>query len=220
MRLGFVVAALFFALAASASNAARAETAIFAGGCFWCVESDFDAVPGVVSTTSGYTGGALENPSYRNHEGHREAVRVEFDPSRVSYAALLDVFWHSVDPTDGGGQFCDRGHAYTTAVYAVDGKQLAQAKKSKAAAAAELGKPLATEVAAAGTFWPAEDYHQDYYRKNPLRYAYYRSGCGRDQRVEAVWARPPTRAFPPTERGAKEPANFARASVAGRGHLC
>ena len=187
MRLGFVVAALYLALVAAGSSAARADTAIFAGGCFWCVESDFDAVPGVVSTTSGYTGGSQENPTYHNHEGHREAVRVEFDPRKISYAALLDVFWHSVDPTDGGGQFCDRGHAYTTAVYAVNDKQLATAKKSEAAAAAELGKPLATEVAAAGTFWPAEEYHQDYYRKNPLRYAYYRSGCGRDQRVEAVW---------------------------------
>ncbi|MGB3388094.1 MAG: peptide-methionine (S)-S-oxide reductase MsrA [Pseudaminobacter sp.] len=167
----------------------KAQTAIFAGGCFWCVESDFDSVPGVISTTSGYIGGASENPTYEDHTaaGHREAVRIEFDDARVSYDQLLDAFWHSVDPTDGGGQFCDRGHSYTTAVYAVDLGQLTQAKKSKAAIAAVLQKPIATEVVAAPAFWPAEDYHQDYYRKNPLRYKYYRYACGRDARVEEVW---------------------------------
>jgi peptide-methionine (S)-S-oxide reductase len=166
---------------------AATEIAILAGGCFWCVESDFDAVPGVVSTTSGYIGGTAENPTYHNHEGFREAVQIEFDPAKVSYPALLDVFWHAVDPTDDGGQFCDRGHSYTTAIYAVGDKQLSEAGQSKQAIAAELGKPIVTEILAAPKFWPAEDYHQDYYKKNPLRYAFYRHGCGRDARIEAVW---------------------------------
>ncbi len=170
---------------------ARAETrtAIFAGGCFWCVESDFDAVPGVLSTVSGYIGGTSRNPTYRDHTaaGHREAVKIDYDSTKVSYATLLDVFWHSVDPTDGGGQFCDRGHSYTTAIYAVGAADLKAAKKSKAEIARELGKPVATDIAAAASFWPAEDYHQNYYRKNPLRYSYYRSGCGRDDRVKSLW---------------------------------
>ena len=171
--------------------AARAETrtAIFAGGCFWCVESDFDAVPGVLSTTSGYIGGSSKNPTYRNYSeaGHREAVRIEYDSTKVNYATLLDVFWHSVDPTDAGGQFCDRGHSYTTAIYATGAADVKAAEKSRKRAAAELGRPIVTEIARAPAFWPAEDYHQDYYRKNPLRYNYYRSGCGRDGRVESLW---------------------------------
>lgn len=173
-----------------AGNAlAETKTAIFAGGCFWCVESDFDGVAGVTSTTSGYIGGTTENPTYYDHTAanHREAVRIEYDATRVNYATLLDVFWHSVDPTDGDGQFCDRGHSYTTAIYAVGAEDLAAAEKSKKAAEAELGKPIVTEIAAAPAFWPAEDYHQDYYRKNPLRYKYYRSGCGRDARIDEVW---------------------------------
>jgi peptide-methionine (S)-S-oxide reductase len=191
-RKTFAILALTSAVALPfQSSEAFAETkvAIFAGGCFWCVESDFDSVPGVLSTTSGYTGGTTENPTYYDHTAanHREAVRIEYDSTKVNYAALLDVFWHSVDPTDGGGQFCDRGHSYTTAIYAVGADDLAAAEKSKKAAEAELGKPIATEIAAAPAFWPAEDYHQDYYRKNPLRYKYYRSGCGRDARIEEVW---------------------------------
>ena len=185
---------LLLALAAGlplqAGNAlAETKTAIFAGGCFWCVESDFDGVAGVTSTTSGYIGGTTENPTYYNHTAgnHREAVRIEYDSAKVNYATLLDVFWHSVDPTDGGGQFCDRGHSYTTAIYAVGAEDLAAAEKSKKQAEAELGKPIVTEIAAAPAFWPAEDYHQDYYRKNPLRYKYYRSGCGRDARIDEVW---------------------------------
>jgi peptide-methionine (S)-S-oxide reductase len=191
-RKTFAILALTSAVALPfQSSEAFAETkvAIFAGGCFWCVESDFDSVPGVLSTTSGYTGGTTENPTYYDHTAanHREAVRIEYDSTKVNYAALLDVFWHSVDPTDGGGQFCDRGHSYTTAIYTVGAEDLAAAEKSKKAAEAELGKPIATEIAAAPAFWPAEDYHQDYYRKNPLRYKYYRSSCGRDGRIEEVW---------------------------------
>ncbi|MBN9035967.1 MAG: peptide-methionine (S)-S-oxide reductase MsrA [Rhizobiales bacterium] len=165
------------------------QVAIFAGGCFWCVESDFDHVPGVLSTTSGYIGGTTQNPTYYDHTaaGHREAVRVEFDNARVSYEELVSYFFHSVDPTDASGQFCDRGHSYTTAIYTLGDDELAVATKGKAAAEKELKKPIVTEIAAAPEFWPAEDYHQDYYKKNPLRYEYYRHGCGRDARVEALW---------------------------------
>lgn len=183
----FTLAAALLAPAGSAF--AETRTAIFAGGCFWCVESDFDHVPGVTSTISGYIGGNNDHPTYENHtaSGHREAVKVEFDDSKTSYAKLLDAFWHSVDPTDAGGQFCDRGHSYTTAIYATDQEQLAEAEKSKEAIAATLKQPVATEIVIAPTFWPAEDYHQDYYEKNPIRYRYYRYSCGRDARVGQVW---------------------------------
>ena len=166
---------------------AETKTAIFAGGCFWCVESDFDAVPGVLSTVSGYIGGQNERPTYENHPGHREAVEIKYDSTKVSYSQLLDVFWHSVDPTDGGGQFCDRGYAYTTGIYAVNPIDKAAAEASKAKMQAELNKPIITEIVAAPTFWPAEDYHQNYYQENPVRYKYYRYACGRDARVEEVW---------------------------------
>jgi peptide-methionine (S)-S-oxide reductase len=168
---------------------AETQTAIFAGGCFWCVESDFDHVPGVISTTSGYSGGTLKNPTYRNHEGHREVVKIEFDPGRTSFDKLVDVFFRSVDPTDDGGQFCDRGHAYTTAIYVTGKAQQEAAKKAKAEAEAVLGQRIVTPIEAAGTFWQAEDYHLDYYRKNPLRYKYYRSACGRDARIEELWGK-------------------------------
>ncbi|MEX6506195.1 peptide-methionine (S)-S-oxide reductase MsrA [Jiella sp. M17.18] len=182
-------AALFAAGLASTAipaGAAGTKTAIFAGGCFWCVESDFDHVKGVTDTTSGYIGGTIENPTYENHPGFREAVRVTFDPSKVSYDQLLTVYWHSIDPTDSGGQFCDRGHPYTTAIYATDQDELAKAKASEAAVKKDLGK-VATVIEMAPKFWPAEGYHQDYYRKNPLKYKFYRYNCGRNARVEAVW---------------------------------
>jgi peptide-methionine (S)-S-oxide reductase len=168
---------------------AETQTAIFAGGCFWCVESDFDHVPGVISTTSGYSGGTLQNPTYQNHEGHREVVKIEFDPARTSFDKLVDVFFRSVDPTDDGGQFCDRGHAYTTAIYVTDKAQKAAAEKSKAEAEAALGQPIVTPIEVAGAFWQAEGYHLDYYKKNPLRYTYYRSACGRDARLEELWGK-------------------------------
>ena len=185
------LSAALLALTPFAGAQAKTQTAIFAGGCFWCVESDFDHVPGVIATTSGYIGGKNDRPTYENHTaaGHREAVKIEFDDSKTSYAKLLDAFWHSVDPTDGGGQFCDRGHSYTTAIYAVNQEQLAEAEKSRAAIAAALKKPIATEIVMAPTFWPAEDYHQDYYKKNPIRYKYYRYACGRDERVQEVWGK-------------------------------
>ena len=167
------------------------ERAIFAGGCFWCVESDFDKVKGVKSTVSGYIGGSNDNPTYENHTsaGHREAVEIVYDPGEVTFNELLDVFWTSVDPTDGGGQFCDRGFSYTTAVYAVDAEQLEAAKASVDEYAGKLDKPIVTEIVEAPTFWPAEDYHQDYYSKNPIRYNFYRRACGRDGTVEDVWGK-------------------------------
>jgi len=188
-------------LVGASPTLAGTGTAIFAGGCFWCVESDFDHVPGVLSTTSGYTGGNTQNPTYDDYSsgGHREAVKIEFDDSKVTYDQLLDVFFHSVDPTDDGGQFCDRGHAYTTAIYVLDDLQRQAAERAKAKAEAELGQPVVTPIEQASTFWPAEDYHQNYYRSDDRilsRFGYvtkadaykgYREGCGRDARLRAVW---------------------------------
>lgn len=163
--------------------------AILAGGCFWCVESDFDHVPGVLETTSGYIGGKFPNPTYESHvaAGDLEAVRVRFDPAVVDYRTILDVFWRTVDVTDDRGQFCDRGNSYRTAVFVADADERAIAEASKAAAEAALGRSIVTRILDAPTFWPAEDYHQDYYLKNPLRYRYYRYACGRDRQVEQVW---------------------------------
>lgn len=166
---------------------AETKSAIFAGGCFWCVESDFDKVKGVVATTSGYSGGDLQNPAYDNHEGHREVVKIDYDPAIVAYDQLLHVFFRSVDPTDGGGQFCDRGHSYGTAVYAANDEELAKAKTAAEAAGTILGQPIATELALATQFWEAEGYHQNYYQENPIRYKYYRNACGRDDRIKELW---------------------------------
>ncbi|MDY8107659.1 peptide-methionine (S)-S-oxide reductase MsrA [Fulvimarina sp. 2208YS6-2-32] len=168
------------------AQAQQTETAIFAGGCFWCVESDFDHVDGVLDTTSGYIGGKSENPTYQDHSGHVEAVRITYDPSKVTYDTLLDVYWHSIDPTDGGGQFCDRGYSYTSAIFAVNADQLAKANATKAEVQQQLGT-VATEIRKAPKFWDAEGYHQDYYLKNPVKYKFYRSGCGRNDTVERVW---------------------------------
>ena len=181
---------LLFAHAASAQNL---EKAIFAGGCFWCVESDFDKVPGVVSTTSGYTGGRTKNPTYKQvtygDTGHYEAVEITYDPSKVSYEALLTAFWHSVDPTDDGGQFCDRGDSYRTAVFALNAKQRKAAEASKKAAQEVLGKPIVTPILDAATFYPAEYYHQNYYQNNSFRYRYYRFSCGRDRKLRNLWGK-------------------------------
>nr|WP_310622172.1 peptide-methionine (S)-S-oxide reductase MsrA [Pseudovibrio sp. M1P-2-3] len=175
------------------ATAAPAQTAIFAGGCFWCVESDFDKIPGVLSTKSGYIGGTVKNPSYKQVSaggtGHKEAVEIKFDPDKVSYNELLEVYWHSVDPTDAGGQFCDRGESYTTAVFTTTPQQFQEAKASKLAIEKErnLKTPVVTPITQAPTFYAAEDYHQDFYKKNPLKYKFYRYRCGRDARVNAVW---------------------------------
>ena len=178
-------------LSSATAQSVDKKTAIFAGGCFWCVESDFDHVKGVVKTVSGYIGGTNDNPTYRNHSAgrHREAVEITYDPNQVTFERLLHVFWRSVDPTDDGGQFCDRGFSYTTAVYAVDDEQKRIAEKSKAELekSGALKAKIVTPIEKAPQFWPAEDYHQDYYQKNPKRYKLYRFGCGRDRRVSAVW---------------------------------
>ncbi len=196
-----LLSASLLAGTAAAAIAAQA-VATFAGGCFWCVESDFDKVPGVLATESGYTGGTLENPTYEDvtagGTGHYEVVRITYDPARVSYEKLLDVFWHSVDPTDDGGQFCDRGHSYKTAVFFHSPEQRRAAAASKAALGKSggLAAPVVTPILMAKTFYPAEEYHQDYYQKNPLRYRFYRYGCGRDKRVREVWGENAHRGIP------------------------
>ena len=167
--------------------------ATFAGGCFWCVESDFDKVPGVVGTTSGYIGGKTANPTYEQvsnkSTGHAEAVEIVYDPKRVSYEQLLEYFWRTIDPTTKDRQFCDSGSPYRTAIFALDAKQLAaaQASLAKLEKSKPFKEPVVTEIALAGPFYAAEDYHQDYYKKNPVRYKYYRTSCGRDARVTQLW---------------------------------
>lgn len=171
------------------SASGETQTAIFAGGCFWCVEKDFDHVEGVLRTTSGYIGGRLPNPTYQTHvgSGDREAVEVIFDPSIVTYEELTHSFFRTVDPLDGRGQFCDRGHSYTTAIYVLGDEQRLIAEAAAATASEVLGETVATEIVDAPQFWPAEDYHQDYYQKNPLRYQFYRASCRRDSTVERRW---------------------------------
>lgn len=181
--LGLVFVLAFSSAAAQAPDRAQA---VFAGGCFWCVESDFEHLEGVVEAESGYAGGELENPTYRNHEGHVEAVRVIYDPSRVSYEQLLRHFWRHHDPLDAGGQFCDRGPSYRSAIF-VTPAQRADAEASLAETRRILGREIATPIRPLGRFWRAEEYHQDYYEKNPVPYRFYRWRCGRDQRVREVW---------------------------------
>ena len=168
-------------------------TAIFAGGCFWCTESDFDHIEGVVSTTSGYIGGRLANPTYEQvsagNTGHIEAVRVVYDPRRVSYGTLTQRFFRTIDPTDSGGSFCDRGYQYRSAIFVANAEERRIAEAGKALAARQIGRPAATLILPAARFYPAEAYHQDYYRKNPTRYRFYRWNCGRDQRLREVWGR-------------------------------
>ncbi|KAB2912408.1 MAG: peptide-methionine (S)-S-oxide reductase MsrA [Hyphomicrobiaceae bacterium] len=174
-------------------DAAATAVATFAGGCFWCVESDFDKVEGVLSTVSGYMGGRTKNPTYKQVSaggtGHAEVVQVTYDPGKVSYQRLLDVFWRTVDPLDAGGQFCDRGDQYRTAIFThtEEQKRLAEASKAALDKSGRFQQKIATEVTPAGEFTPAEDYHQDFYKRNPVRYQYYRFGCGRDARVKALW---------------------------------
>ncbi len=176
-------------------QAAQTETAIFAGGCFWCTESDFDKVPGVVSTTSGYIGGHQQNPTYQQvsagGSGHAEAVQVVYDPTQVSYAKLLDKFWHSVDPTTPDAQFCDHGSQYRSAIFYLNSEQQQLAEASKVALKKNkpFKQPIVTQIVAASTFYPAEAYHQNYHERNSVRYNYYRWSCGRDQRLEELWGK-------------------------------
>ena len=168
------------------------RTAIFAGGCFWCIEADFEKLPGVLGAESGYTGGHTVNPSYEQvsagNTGHTEAIRVSYDPQKVSYPQLLDYFWRHIDPTVKNRQFCDIGTQYRSGIYwqNEDERKAAESSRDALLASGKLPR-IETEIAAATPFYPAEEYHQDYYRKNPIRYTYYRHGCGRDARVKQIW---------------------------------
>ncbi len=191
--------AIALLLGLTGAAAAKTEKAIVAGGCFWCVESDFEAVPGVNNVVSGYTGGSSQNPTYEDHEGHYEAVEITFDNSVISYDELIAKFLRSVDVLDAGGQFCDRGNAYRTAIFVAGAAQKEAALAAVAEAEAVLGQKIVTPVKGAKTFWIAEDYHQDYYKgtdivltragpkKQANAYKFYRKACGRDARVKAVW---------------------------------
>ena len=181
------------AIPAAPDTGAALDTATFAGGCFWCMEPPYDTLPGVVSTTSGYTGGTVANPTYAQvtagRTGHAEVVQVVFDPARVSYATLLDVFWRNIDPVTANQQFCDKGSQYRSAVFYHDESQgaAARASKAKLERSGRFDKPIVTEIVPAAPFYAAEDYHQDYYTKNPARYKFYRWSCGRDARLAELW---------------------------------
>lgn len=184
------------AVAQAPASPQSTEVATFAGGCFWCVEADFDKVEGVVSTVSGFMGGKTPNPTYKEvtfgSTGHLEVVQVTFDPAKVSYQKLVDHFWRTIDPYDAGGQFCDRGESYTTAIFThtPEQKKIAEDSKAKLAKDGTVKQPIATSVRDAGPFTAAEDYHQDFHTKNPARYKFYRYGCGRDARLESIWGKP------------------------------
>ncbi|WP_020676156.1 peptide-methionine (S)-S-oxide reductase MsrA [Geopsychrobacter electrodiphilus] len=178
-------------LISSAASASAAKT-VLAGGCFWCMEADFEKLPGVTDVVSGFTGGTLKDPTYNgDHEGHYESVEITYDPSKLSYQQLLDYYWLQIDPFDDGGQFCDRGHTYLSAIFVANEEEQKIAVASKARIAAEFpGKEVVTPILKASTFYPIkgdESYHQDYYKKNPIRYNIYRWNCGRDQRLKAIW---------------------------------
>ena len=195
--LAKLLAAFVFAMnvacpALAAPPPAESATAVFAGGCFWCIEADFEKLPGVLDVESGYTGGHVPDPDYAQVSaggtGHAEAVRVRYDPARVSYAELLDYFWKRIDPTVKDRQFCDSGTQYRSAIFpATDEERRAAQASREALVASGRFAQVFTTIEPAASFYPAEDYHQDYYRKNPLRYAYYRRSCGRDARVEELW---------------------------------
>lgn len=198
MVAGLVVLVL---VAAIKPGHAAQETAIVAGGCFWCVESDFESVPGVIEVVSGYTGGTSQNPTYKNHAGHLEAVKITYDPARISYDSILRMFLRSIDVTDAGGQFCDRGSSYTTAIFVSDKAQKAIAEAAVAEAEKALGQKVVTPIRQAGRFWEAEAYHQDYYKSSDIvltragpkqkknAYKFYRAACGRDARVKQLWGK-------------------------------
>ena len=195
----FILSLLAIAVTISAADEAgvaaadNTSVATFAGGCFWCMEPPFDKLEGVISTTSGYTGGHTKNPTYKQTSsgktGHTEAVQIVYDPNKVSYEKLLDVFWHNIDPTTPNQQFCDRGNQYRSEIFYHNDEQKQLAESSKAALDKNkpFKQPIVTQVSKASTFYAAEEYHQDYYKKNPIRYRYYRYGCGRDKRLEQLW---------------------------------
>lgn len=195
MRLATAVLLSLAIVAGGAAEPTAAPTAkaTFAGGCFWCTEADFDKVEGVISTTSGYTGGLVVNPTYEQvsggRTGHAEAVEIVFDPAKVTYQHLLDVFWHNHDPLVKDRQFCDHGNQYRPAIFYHDDEQRALAEASRKKYQARFKQPIETEITAATTFYPAEDYHQDYHTKNPVRYKFYRFNCGRDARLQQLWGK-------------------------------
>ncbi len=199
-RLLLGIAFMFAAVGLAAAQGAAPQpapgqaVATFAGGCFWCTESDFDKVKGVISTTSGYSGGHVVNPGYERvsagNTGHTEAVEVIYDPSQVSYEKLLAFYWRTVDPTVKNAQFCDHGEQYRTAIFVRNDEERKLAEASKKKVEAELKKPIYTEIVQAGPFYAAEEYHQDFYKKNPAKYKFYRWNCGRDQRLEQLWGKP------------------------------
>jgi peptide-methionine (S)-S-oxide reductase len=184
--LAFVAAALAAGLVATSASAAN-KTAVFAGGCFWSVEKFFEATPGVVAAVSGYAGGTSANPTYENHSGHLEAVKVTYDPAKISYSQLVDVFYHHIDPTDPTGQICDKGPSYRTAVFTASADERSVAEAAKAKYGKELGAPITVTTRNAAPFWNAEAYHQDFAKKNPAHYERYRIGCGRDRTLRVVW---------------------------------
>ena len=203
MTFRLISSALFsLSMAATSSGALAADapstkqgkttTAIFAGGCFWCIEADFEKLPGVMGAESGYTAGTRINPTYEQvsagSTGHTESVRVTYDPGKLSYAQLVDYFWHHIDPTVKDKQFCDSGSQYRSGIYwqNADERKIAEASRETLLVSGKF-QEIHTEILAATTFYPAEEYHQDYYKKNPIRYAYYRNACGRDKRVEQLW---------------------------------
>ncbi|MGZ8425467.1 MAG: peptide-methionine (S)-S-oxide reductase MsrA [Candidatus Binatia bacterium] len=177
--------------AAAVPGSAQTAKATFAGGCFWCMEPPFDELEGVISTTSGYISGKTKNPTYEQVStgttGHTEALQVVYDPKKITYDKLLEVFWRNIDPLAANGQFCDLGSQYRSGIFYHDGNQKSAAEKSKKSIQTRFKQPVATEITAATVFYPAEDYHQDYYKKNPVRYKLYSHGCGRAQRLEEVW---------------------------------
>jgi peptide methionine sulfoxide reductase msrA/msrB len=192
-----------------AETKGNSATATFAGGCFWCVESDFEKVPGVLKVVSGYTGGTGENPTYETYhaKGHIEAIQVFYDPSKVTYSRLLDVLWKHIDPTDAGGQFVDRGPQYRSAIFYHDEEQkrLAEKSKEELAKSGRFAKPIVTEIIKFDRFYDAEGYHQDYYKNNPIRYKYYRSGSGRDEFLEKTWASTRGDLQPKQDKGYSKP---------------
>ena len=194
--IALVLSAWLMLLAPAAPALAATEEAVLAGGCFWCLEHDLEGLPGVLEVESGYSGGKLAKPTYRQVSaggtGHQEVVRVRFDSSKLRYDALLRAYWRNVDPFDGGGQFCDRGESYKPVIFTTNANQAVEARNSLLAAARELGRPtsaLKVNIRPLSRFWPAEDYHQNYARRNGLQYKYYRWSCGRDRRLDQVWGK-------------------------------
>ena len=191
MPLMTVAFGLLLLAAGPAFTAARLQTAVFAGGCFWSMQHDMEHIPGVVSTVVGYTGGHVANPTYEQVSsettGHYESIKITYDPAKISYPQLLVKYFHTTDPTDDGGAFCDRGPSYRPAIFVADAAQRRDAQQAKAQAQAQLKKTVVTQILPLGPFYAAEDYHQHYADKNPARYGYYREGCGKDRRIKELW---------------------------------